>query len=118
MLEALPFPKNLKRVPEYAGGHHETMDGKGYPKGLYAGDMSIPARIMAIADVFEALTALDRPYKRKTLSETMFIMGKMKENNHLDPDLFDIFVSSKVYLEYGSIICPITCLMKLTKMTR
>lgn len=107
MLEALPFPKNLKNVPEYAGGHHETMDGSGYPKGIYAGDMSIPARIMAIADVFEALTALDRPYKKgKTLSETMSIMGKMKENNHLDPDLFDIFVQSKVYLEYGEKYMP------------
>ncbi|MBT8491657.1 MAG: HD domain-containing protein, partial [Deltaproteobacteria bacterium] len=76
MLEALPFPRNLRRVPEYAGGHHEKMDGSGYPKGLYAGDMSIPARIMAIADVFEALTASDRPYKKaKPLSLTLKIMS-------------------------------------------
>lgn len=102
MLEALPFPSNLKRVPEYAGGHHEKMDGTGYPKGLFAGDMSIPARIMAIADVFEALTANDRPYKKaKQLSETMRIMGFMKRDNHLDPQLFDHFVRSGVYLEYA-----------------
>lgn len=102
MLEQLPFPPDLRRVPEYAGGHHETMDGQGYPKGIFAGDMSIPARIMAIADVFEALTAADRPYKRgKSLSETMVIMGRMKENNHLDPQLFDCFVQSGVYLQYA-----------------
>ena len=102
MLEALPFPRHLRRVPEYAGGHHEKFDGTGYPKGLYAGDMSIPARIMAIADVFEALTAQDRPYKRgKPLSETMTIMGAMKRNNHLDPDLLDLFISSGVYREYA-----------------
>lgn len=102
MLEALPFPSNLKRVPEYAGGHHEKMDGTGYPKGLFAGDMSVPARIMAIADVFEALTADDRPYKKaKKLSETMRIMGFMKRDNHLDPELFDHFVRTGVYLEYA-----------------
>jgi len=102
MLEALPFPRNLRRVPEYAGGHHEKMDGTGYPKGLFAGDMSIPARIMAIADVFEALTADDRPYKKaKKLSETMRIMGFMKRDNHLDPELFNHFVRAGVYLEYA-----------------
>jgi hypothetical protein len=102
MLEALPFPRNLRRVPEYAGGHHERMDGKGYPKGLFAGDMSIPARVLAIADVFEALTAADRPYKRgKRLSETMRIMGNMKRDNHLDPDLFNHFVKSGVYRKYA-----------------
>ncbi len=103
MLESLPFPRDLRRVPEYAGGHHETMDGKGYPKGLYAGDMSIPARIMAIADVFEALTAQDRPYKKgKRLSETMLIMANMKRHNHLDPTLMDLFVSSGVYRRYAA----------------
>ncbi|WCL49186.1 HD family phosphohydrolase [Leptospira sp. GIMC2001] len=107
MLEALPFPSNLKRVPEYAGGHHEKMDGKGYPKGLYGGDMSIPARIMAIADVFEALTAQDRPYKKgKPLSETMKIMGYMKMDNHLDPDLLDLFITSGVYREYAKKFLP------------
>lgn len=102
MLEALPFPRHLQRVPEYAGGHHERMDGQGYPKGLYAGDMSIPARALAIADVFEALTASDRPYKTaKSLSESMRIMGYMKRDNHLDPELFDLFVTSGVYKKYA-----------------
>lgn len=107
MLEALPFPRNLRRVPEYAGGHHEKIDGSGYPKGIYAGDMSLPARIMAVADVFEALTAQDRPYKKaKTLSETMKIMGFMKRDNHLDPDCFDLFVRSKIYRTYGEKYLP------------
>lgn len=107
MLEALPFPRNLRRVPEYAGGHHERMDGTGYPRGIYAGDMSVPARIMAIADVFEALTATDRPYKKgKPLSEAMSIMGKMKRHNHLDPALFDLFVQSGVYRRYAEHFLP------------
>jgi len=107
MLEALPFPRNLTRVPEYAGGHHEKMDGTGYPRGLYAKDMSIPARVMAIADVFEALTAQDRPYKKgKKLSEAMDIMGRMKRDNHLDPELFDHFVQSGVYRKYADKYLP------------
>jgi HD-GYP domain-containing protein (c-di-GMP phosphodiesterase class II) len=107
MLESLPFPRSLRRVPEYAGGHHERMDGTGYPKGIYAGDMSIPARAMAIADVFEALTAQDRPYKKgKSLSETMKIMGFMKADNHLDPELFDLFVRSGVYRAYAERMLP------------
>ena len=102
MLEKLPFPKHLSRVPEFAGGHHERMDGKGYPKGLTREEMSIPARIMAIADVFEALTASDRPYKdAKTLSETVRIMSYMKRDGHIDPDLFDLFVESGVYKDYA-----------------
>ncbi len=102
MLESLPYPKALKRVPEYAGGHHERMDGKGYPRGLTRDQMSIPARIMGIADIFEALTARDRPYKKaKTLSESLFILGKMKLDNHVDPDLFDLFIREKIYLQYA-----------------
>jgi|GEM_PF-31370 len=102
MLEALPFPKHLQRVPEYAGGHHERMDGKGYPRGIMAGSMSIPARMMAVADVFEALTAGDRPYKKaKKLSEAMGIIGHMKRDHHLDPDIVDFFITSKVYLAYA-----------------
>lgn len=102
MLESLPFPEKLARVPEYAGGHHEKMDGQGYPKGIYAGDMSIPARAMAIADVFEALTATDRPYKKgKSLAEAMTIMGYMKRDNHIDPDLFNLFIRSGVYRQYA-----------------
>ena len=102
MLESLPYPKDLRRVPEYAGGHHERMDGKGYPRGLTREQMSIPARMMGIADIFEALTSRDRPYKQgKTLTESLFILGKMKLDNHVDPDLFDLFIRKKIYLEYA-----------------
>lgn len=102
MLEALPWPKHLVHVPEYAGGHHERMDGKGYPRHLTREQMSIQARIMAIADIFEALTARDRPYKPgKTLTEALTILGRMKLDNHVDPDLFDVFVREKVYLQYA-----------------
>ena len=102
MLDSLPYPNGLKRVPEYAGGHHERMDGRGYPKGLTREQMSIPARVMGIADIFEALTSKDRPYKKaKTLSESLYILGKMKVEQHIDPDLFDIFVREKIYLKYA-----------------
>jgi len=103
MLESLPFPKELARVPEFAGGHHEKMDGTGYPRGLTREQMSVQARIMGIADIFEALTASDRPYKKaKTLSESLKIMGFMKKDNHIDPDLFDVFLREKVWLEYAN----------------
>ena len=102
MLEQLPFPKSLRRVPEFAGGHHEKMDGTGYPRGLNREQMSVPARIMAIADIFEALTAADRPYKDpKTLSESIRIMTFMKKDGHIDPDLFDLFIESGVYRDYA-----------------
>jgi HD-GYP domain-containing protein (c-di-GMP phosphodiesterase class II) len=102
MLEKLPYPKALRRVPEFAGGHHERMDGKGYPRGLTRDQMSIQARMMGVADIFEALTARDRPYKKaKTLSESLFILGKMKQDNHVDPDIFDLFVRKKIYLKYA-----------------
>ena len=102
MLDSLPYPEGLKRVPEYACGHHERMDGRGYPKGLTREQMSIPARIMGIADIFEALTSKDRPYKKaKTLSESLHILGKMKLDHHIDPDLFDLFVREKIYLKYA-----------------
>ena len=102
MLEALPWPRHLLKVPEYAGGHHERMDGKGYPRGLTRDQMSVQARVMGIADIFEALTAKDRPYKPgKTLSESLHILGKFKLNGHIDPDLFDVFVREKVYLKYA-----------------
>jgi len=102
MLEALPWPKHLRRVPEYAGGHHERMDGKGYPRGLMREQMSVQARVMGIADIFEALTARDRPYKKgKTLTESLQILGKFKEGGHIDPDLFDVFIRRKVYQRYA-----------------
>ncbi len=102
MLEALPWPRHLQNVPEYAGGHHERMDGKGYPRGLKGDQMSVPARIMGIADIFEALTARDRPYKPgKTLTESLYILGHMRLNGHIDPDLFDIFIRQRVYERYA-----------------
>ena len=102
MLEQLPFPEHLKRVPEYAGGHHEKMDGTGYPKKLNKDDMSTPAKIMAIADIFEALTAADRPYKLpKKLSDSVKIMSFMKKDAHIDADLFNLFLTSGVYMDYA-----------------
>src|SRR5262249_16403045 len=102
MLEPLPWPQHLKNVPEYAGGHHERMDGKGYPRGLTREQMSVQARCMGIADIFEALTAIDRPYKQgKTLSNALEILGKFKLNGQIDPDLFDVFMWEKVYLRYA-----------------
>ncbi|MCB1555645.1 MAG: GAF domain-containing protein [Xanthomonadales bacterium] len=107
MLEALPWPAHLTNVPEYAGGHHERMDGKGYPKGLTRDQMSVQARVMGIADVFEALTAADRPYKLgKTLSESIRILGFMCRDHHIDPDLFDVFLRERVYLEYADRFLP------------
>jgi HD-GYP domain-containing protein (c-di-GMP phosphodiesterase class II) len=102
MLEDIPFTKDLKNVPEYAGSHHETMIGTGYPRKLVKSEISIPARIMAIADIFEALTAADRPYKKaKTLSESIKIMSFMRDDNHIDKDLFEIFLTSGIYKEYA-----------------
>ena len=101
MLDELPFPRHLRNVSELAGGHHEKMDGTGYPKRLSADDMSPVARMMAIADIFEALTAADRPYKKgKTLSEAVRIMTFMVKDKHIDPELFRLFIESGVYLDY------------------
>ncbi len=102
MLELLPFPEHMKKIPEYAGTHHETLIGTGYPRQLTKKELSIAARIMAIADIFEALTASDRPYKKgKTLSEAIRIMGRMKTEQHIDGEIFDLFLQSGVYLEYA-----------------
>ena len=102
MLESLPYPRHLRRVPEFAGGHHERMDGRGYPKGLTRDQMSVQARVMGISDVFEALTAGDRPYKKAmTLSQALAILGMMKLDGHIDPDIFDVFVRSGVYRVYA-----------------
>jgi len=103
MLEQLPWPKHLKNVPEYAGGHHERMDGKGYPRGLTRDQMSWQARMMGIADIFEALTARDRPYKPgMTLSQALGILEKFRENGHIDPDLHDVFIRSEIYRKYAA----------------
>lgn len=102
MLDTLPFPKHLKNVPEYAGGHHERVDGKGFPNGLKKEEMSVQARMMAIADVFEALTAEDRPYKKPMkLSQAVGILKKMSETGHIDPDLFEVFINKSVHLKYA-----------------
>jgi HD-GYP domain-containing protein (c-di-GMP phosphodiesterase class II) len=102
MLSQLPFPKHLKGVPEIAGGHHERLDGTGYPKRLRGEELSLPARMMAIADIFEALTARDRPYKKgKTLSEAIKIMASMRRERHIDGELFDLFLISGVYRVYA-----------------
>jgi len=102
MLNQLPYPKHLQNIPELAGGHHEKLDGTGYPKGLSKDEMSVKARMMAIADIFEALTAKDRPYKKgKTLSMAMRIMGFMKNDAHVDAELFELFVEEKIYLKYA-----------------
>ncbi|GAB3383222.1 HD domain-containing phosphohydrolase [Lysobacter fragariae] len=102
MLTQLPFPRHLRAVPEIAGGHHEKMDGTGYPKRLTREQMSPVARMMAIADIFEALTAADRPYKPgKTLSQALSIMAKMRAEQHIDPELFELFLRSGVYRDYA-----------------
>ena len=102
MLEALPFPRHLREVPAIAGGHHERMDGHGYPRGVPAGTLSVPARLMAIADVFEALTACDRPYKQgKSVSEALAIMRGMCAQQHFDPVLFELFAQSDVPARYA-----------------
>ena len=104
MLEKLPWPSHLRNVPEYAGGHHERMDGKGYPKGLVREQMSIQARVMGIADIFEALTACDRPYKQgMKLSQAMAILNDFRRNGHIDPDLFQVFLDKEVYKNYAAL---------------
>ncbi|MBK6739012.1 MAG: hypothetical protein IPG64_14570 [Haliea sp.] len=107
MLESLPFPEEFKNVPRYASTHHETMRGTGYPRKLPGEALSIPERILAIADIFEALTASDRPYKKaKTVGEAIAIMHKMVLNKHIDRDCFELFLRDKVYLQYAREFLP------------
>ena len=102
LLEDVPFPKELAQVPRIAGNHHEKLDGSGYPRGLKAGDLTIEDRILTIADVFEALTAGDRPYKRaKTLSETIAILRKMSNKGEIDGDLLELFMASGIPENYA-----------------
>ena len=104
MLSALPFPRQLRRVPSIAGNHHEKMDGSGYPRRLGQEALSIPERVMAIADIFEALTAADRPYKTpKTLSESVQILVFMARDKHVDGQLLRLFLSSGVYRQYAEL---------------
>ncbi|GLQ30790.1 HD domain-containing phosphohydrolase [Litoribrevibacter albus] len=102
MLDKLPFPNHLKDVPDIAGNHHERMDGKGYPRQRTSEEMSLQSKVMAIADIFEALTACDRPYKEaKSLSAALNIMKFMAKEGHIDPDLFKLFIRSGTYKEYS-----------------
>jgi hypothetical protein len=107
MLDKLPYPKHLKAVPDIAGGHHEKMDGSGYPRRLRRDEMSMTARMMAIADIFEALTASDRPYKKaKGVSEALKIMSLMRADQHIDPELFELFLTAGVYRQYAEKFLP------------
>ncbi|ROV59462.1 phosphohydrolase [Vibrio ponticus] len=107
MLEALPFPPELAKVPRYASTHHETLNGRGYPRKLSASDLSIPERILAIADIFEALTAADRPYKKaKPLSVAIDIMHSMAKDEHIDYDLFILFLTSGGFERYAELYLP------------
>jgi HD-GYP domain-containing protein (c-di-GMP phosphodiesterase class II) len=102
MLEQLPWPRHLQNVPEYAGGHHERMDGKGYPKGLKREDMSWQARMIGIADIFEALTAKDRPYRDgKPPSDALAILAEFSKDGHIDPALYEVFVRGEVFRRYA-----------------
>ena len=103
MLSQLPFPKHLRNVPAISGGHHEKLDGTGYPRRLSGKELSLPARILAIADIFEALTARDRPYKTsRTLSQAVALMASMSSARHIDAELFELFLTSGVYREYAA----------------
>ena len=107
MLEGLPFPAELSRVPRYATTHHETMDGRGYPRRMHAGELSIPERLLAIADIFEALTASDRPYKKaKPVSEAIEILHRMVLDSHIDRDCFELFIREGVYRRYAKRFLP------------
>jgi hypothetical protein len=107
MLERLPFPAELSRVPKYASTHHETLKGTGYPRQLTGDDLSIPERILVISDIFEALTASDRPYKKaKPVSVAIDIMYKMALDEHFDMELFKLFLSSGTYLRYAKAYLP------------
>ena len=102
LLNKLPYPNHLKKVPFYAGCHHEKIDGSGYPNG-YSGDkLPLQARVIAIADVFEGLTAPDRPYKKGySLSKAMNILKNMVSDNEIDSSLFKLFINEQVYLNYA-----------------
>lgn len=104
MLSQLPFPEELQNVPEIAASHHERVDGKGYPRGLKKDEMPIAARILTIADIFEALSAPDRPYKPPLpLSKIYEIMKKKADDGEIDKDLLDIFFKKHVGLDYAKI---------------
>lgn len=108
MLRQLPFPKKYEHIPEIAGAHHEQINGKGYPLGLRGNALSFEARILAIADIFEALTASDRPYKKaKKLSESMKILYLMAKDNQIDRTIVKFLYDSGLYLKIAKKIIPI-----------
>lgn len=109
MLKKLPYPKHLQHVPDIAGGHHEKLDGTGYPCGLDETSLSVDSRIMAIADIFEALTSSDRPYKKaKPLSEALKILAFMAKDKHIDARIFTLFIENKIYLQYAKRFLPLS----------
>ena len=102
LLDKLPYPKHLRQVPFYAGCHHEKIDGSGYPNGYKGDQLPIQARIIALADVFEGLTAPDRPYKKGyKLSKAMRILRGMTLDNEIDKNIFNLFIEKKLYLKYA-----------------
>lgn len=102
MLSQIPFPSGLKNVPEYAASHHERIDGTGYPRRLAGDELPLAARIVAIADIFEALTAPDRPYRKAgTLDWAIGIMHDMTRQRHIDADLFDLLLAENIHLDYA-----------------
>lgn len=103
MLQQIPFPESLGKVVAIATEHHETLVGTGYPFKKRKEQLSVESRILAIADIFEALTARDRPYKEaKTLSQALGVMSRMRDEAHIDPDLFDIFLKEGVFHAYAA----------------
>lgn len=108
MLRGLPFPPHLARVPAIAGSHHEKLDGTGYPRRLKGDELTLADRVMTLADIFEALTASDRPYKPpKTLSESLAIMAGMVRNQHIDAQVFSIFLRGGVWRDYAERFLPV-----------
>jgi HD-GYP domain-containing protein (c-di-GMP phosphodiesterase class II) len=102
ILSQLPFPKKMRHVPDYAAAHHETLNGKGYPRGLDVTQLPLQPRILALADIFEALTAKDRPYREgKMLSEALHILTMMAKDGYIDPDLFAFFQKEEIPLDYA-----------------
>ena len=104
ILQHLPFPKHLSNVSLYASSHHEKLNGSGYPRGLFEAELSLQSKIMAVADIFEALTAKDRPYKKPMkLSQAIKILGFMEKDKHIDPEVLAIFMSKRLHLEYARV---------------
>jgi HD-GYP domain-containing protein (c-di-GMP phosphodiesterase class II) len=98
IINKIPFTKDLERIPVIAAAHHEKLDGSGYPLGLTAPDIMIQARILGIADVYDALTATDRPYRgAMPAQEALQHLIQEAEAKKLDPDLVGLFVSKKLY---------------------